>query len=335
MLQKDTRIGVLGDGGWGTTLSLLLADKGYAVSLWGVFPDYIKEIRRSRENNKFLPGFKIPENVTLTASLREVSEGSELLVLAVPAQYLRSVLTKLKKESSAKKKYVIVAKGIETQSLKTLSQVLREIMGNVPTAVLSGPNIAREVALKVPAAASVASRDAKLASRVCQVFETKTFRLFESQDVLGVELGGAVKNVIAIGAGIAEGMGYGANTRAVFFARGVAEMARLGRAMGARRETFMGLSGLGDLATTCLSPQSRNHWLGCEIGKGKKLEQILKETEMVVEGVETARSTYRLAVKHRVSMPICGAVYKILFKKKDPRHLIDALWKGGTRRETD
>lgn len=336
MPKKDTRIGVLGDGGWGTTLSLLLAGKGYGVCLWGFFPAYIEEVSKSRENSKFLPGFKIPESVLLTSSLSNVTEVSELLVLAVPAQHLRGVLARLKKEKDwRQKKYVIVAKGIETRSLKTMSQVLHEILGHVATAVVSGPNIAREVALKAPAAASVASREAKFASQVRQIFETETFRLFESNDVVGVELGGALKNVIAIGAGIAEGMGYGANTRAVFFARGVAEMARLGKAMGAKRETFTGLSGLGDLATTCLSPQSRNHWLGCEIGKGKKLEQILKQTEMVVEGVETARSVRRLGAKHDVSMPISEAVYKILFKRKDPRYLIEALWKSGARREID
>ncbi len=335
MYQKDTRIGVLGDGGWGTTLSLLLAGKGYRVCLWGAFPAYVEEMRRSGENSKFLPGFKIPKKVRLTSSLEEVFERAELLVLAVPAQYLRSVLTRLKKETGGKKKYAIVAKGIETRSLKTLSQVLHEICGNVPAAVVSGPNIAREVALKAPAAASVASRNAALAAQVRRIFETETFRLFESDDVLGVELGGALKNVVAIGAGIAEGMGYGANTRAVFFARGVAEMARLGKKMGGQRETFMGLSGLGDLATTCLSPHSRNHRLGIEIGKGKKLERILKQTEMVVEGVETARSAHRLAAKHGVPMPICGAVYKILFKKEDPQYLIDSLWKSPTRRETD
>ena len=335
MPKKDTRITVLGDGGWGTTLSLLLADKGFRVCLWGAFPAYIDEVRRTRENTKFLPGFKIPENVSLTSSIKDALKAADLLVLAVPAQHLRSVLMRLKKEGAAKKKYVIVGKGIETSSLKTLSQILREILGSVPVAVVSGPNIAREVALKVPGAASVASSDAKFASRVREIFETKTFCLFETQDVLGVELGGALKNVIAIGSGIAEGMGYGDNTRAVFFARGVAEMARLGKKMGARRETFMGLSGLGDLATTCLSPHSRNHRLGIEIGKGKKLEQILKQSEMVVEGVETARSARRLSAKYKVAMPICETVYKILFKNVDPRQLIDALWKGGERKESD
>ena len=335
MPQKDTKICVLGDGGWGTTLSLLLAEKGFEVCLWGAFPDYVEEVRKTRENTKFLPGFKIPENVKLTASLNAAVSSSDMVVIAVPAQFVRSVLQKIKKDKFQKKSFVIVCKGIETKSLMVMSQVLRDVLGQVHTAVISGPNIAREVALKIPAAASVASKNTRLSAQVRGVFSTDTFRLFETEDVLGVELGGSLKNVIAIGAGIAEGMGYGANTRAVFFARGLAEMANLGRAMGAHRETFMGLSGLGDLATTCLSPQSRNHCLGCDIGKGKKLSELLKRTEMVVEGVETARSAYRLSKKHRVPMPISESVYHILFDKKDPRHLLDALWKGGSRREIE
>ena len=335
MSQKDTKVSILGDGGWGTTLSLLLARKGLELCLWGAFPDYVKEVRKTRENSKFLPGFKIPENVRLSSSLTEACSAAEMVVIAVPAQFMRGVLVKIKKEKIHANVFVIVSKGIETRSLKVMSQVLVEVLGRVPFAVVSGPNIAREVALEQPAAAAIASKDGALASRVRELFSTDTFRLFESQDVLGVELGGSLKNVIAIGAGIVEGMGLGANTRAVFFARGLAEMARLGRKMGAQRETFMGLSGLGDLATTCLSPQSRNHWLGREIGQGKKLVDILKRTEMVVEGVETARSAYRLSIKHRVSMPISESVYRILFEKEDPRRILDALWKGGPRREID
>ena len=333
MSQKDTKISVLGDGGWGTTLSLLLAQKGFDICLWGAFPGYVEQVRRSRENVKFLPGFKIPENVELTPSLERAYRASNVIVLAVPAQHVRSVLERIKQEKRPAKLFVIVSKGIETKSLKVLSQVLQEVLGKKTLAVVSGPNIAREVALKIPAAASVASRDPRVASRVRELFSTETFRLFESEDVLGVELGGSLKNVIAIGAGIVEGMGLGANTRAVFFARGLAEMARLGQKMGARRETFMGLSGLGDLATTCLSPQSRNHWLGCEIGRGKKLEELLKGMEMVVEGVETARSAYRLAKKHRVSMTISESVYHILFEKGNPKGILDALWKGGAKKE--
>ena len=334
MSQKDTAITILGDGGWGTTLALLLARKGKNVCLWGAFPEYVESTIKVRENMKFLPGFKIPKNVRLTSSLPEAISPN-IIAIAVPAQFVRGVLEKLKKEKISGKEFVIFSKGLETSSLKTMSQVLNEVLGQVPCAAVSGPNIAREIALEQPAAASVASKNEALASRICELFATDTFRLFESEDVLGVEIGGSLKNVIAIGAGIAEGMGLGANTRAVFFARGLAEIARLGQKMGAKRETFMGLSGLGDLATTCLSPHSRNHWLGCEIGQGKKLDQILKRTEMVVEGVETARSAYQLAQKHKVLMPISTAVYKIMFEKQAPRSILEALWKDATRKEID
>ena len=228
-----------------------------------------------------------------------------------------------------------MAKGVETRSLKVMSQVVREVLGSVKLAVLSGPNIAREVALKMPAAASVASNDARTAKRVREIFSTEYFTLFESSDMLGVELGGSLKNVIALCAGMVEGMGLGSNTRALLLARGIAEMARLGEAMGAKRETFMGLSGLGDLATTCLSPHSRNRSLGCEIGKGKKLKDILKETEMVVEGVETAKAAHRLAKKYKVPMPISEAVYKILFENEKPELAVAALLHSGLRRELD
>ena len=335
MLHKDTKISILGDGGWGTTLSLLLAGKGYTIKLWGAFPSYVKEVQKIRENRKFLPGFKIPENVELVTSLHEACVGSEWIVLAIPSQFMRSVLQGVKKEKIDHKFFVTVAKGLETQSLKVMSQVIREELGRVKLAVISGPTIARDVALKMPAAASVASADAGLAAKVREIFTTEYFSLFESDDMLGVELGGSLKNVIAICAGIVEGMGYGSNTRAVLFARGVAEMARLGEAMGGKRQTFTGLSGLGDLATTCLSPHSRNRWLGEEIGKGKPLGKVLKETEMVVEGVETAKAAYRLSKKYKVPMPISQAVYEILFEGCDPKEAVLALMKRGPHKESD
>ena len=334
MLHKDTKISVLGDGGWGTTLSLLLAGKGYHPRLWGAFPIYVEEMRKKRENFKFLPGLHIPENLLLTSNLTEAL-ASEYLVLAVPSQFMRAVVRRLKKRGLAGKTFVVVAKGIETRSLKVMSQVVREVLGPVKLAVLSGPNIAREIALKMPAAASVASDDRATAKRVREIFSSEYFTLFESSDMLGVQLGGSVKNVIALCAGMVEGMGLGSNTRALLLARGLAEMARLGEAMGAKRETFMGLSGLGDLATTCLSPHSRNRSLGCEIGKGKKLNEILKETEMVVEGVETAKAVHRLAKKYRIAMPISEAVYKILFEHEKPELAVKALLNSGLRRELD
>ena len=335
MSQKDTKISILGDGGWGTTLALLLAGKGYDVTLWGAFPKYVEEVRKKRENRKFLPGFKIPENVRLSSDIQEACARAEIIVIAAPSQYVRSVVQKIKKEKIHRKIFVAVAKGIETQSLKVMSQVIHEELGNVQLCVLSGPSIAREVALKMPAAASLASTNKELSARMRKIFMTDYFSVFESEDVLGVELGGSLKNVIAISAGIVEGLGFGSNTRAALFARGVAEMARLGYVMGARRETFMGLSGLGDLATTCLSPHSRNRWLGEEIGKGKSLKKILGGTEMVVEGVETAKSAYQLAKKHKVSMPITEAVYGILFRNNNPRETVKALMNREPHRELD
>jgi glycerol-3-phosphate dehydrogenase (NAD(P)+) len=335
MVHKDTKISVLGDGGWGTTLALLLAGKGFRVVLWGAFPDYVEEIRKKRENYKFLPGFKIPENVNPVSDIHAACAASDWIVLAAPSQFMRRVVRGIKKDKLRHKSFVTVAKGIETHTLKTMSQVIYEEMGKVSLAVISGPTIARDVALKMPAAASVASSNEALASRVREIFATDYFSLFESGDVLGVELGGAIKNVIAICAGIVQGLGYGSNTRAVLFARGVAEMSRLGEAMGARRQTFTGLSGLGDLATTCLSPHSRNLWLGEEIGKGLVLSKILKETEMVIEGVETAKATHQLSKKFRVSMPISQAVYEILFRGGDPKKAVQALMKRGPHREFD
>ena len=334
MVHKDTKISVLGDGGWGMTLSLLLAEKGYNPFLWGHFGGYVDEIRKKRENFKFLPGFHIPENLRLTSVLSEAA-ASDFLVLAVPSQYMRAVLMQLKKEKLTGKTFIIVAKGIETRSLKVMSQVVKEVLGPVKIAVLSGPTIAREIALKMPAAACVASTDPKISKRAREIFSTEHFTVFESSDILGVQLGGSVKNVIALCAGMVEGMGLGSNTRALLLARGVAEMARLGEAMGAKRETFMGLSGLGDLATTCLSPHSRNRSLGVEIGKGKKLKQILGRSEMVVEGVETAKAVHCLAKKHRVPMPISAAVYKILFEHERPETAVKALLYSGLKKESD
>ncbi len=324
-VYKDTKISILGDGGWGTTLALLLAEKGYEVRLWGAFPEYVEEIRRKRENVKFLPGFRIPEKVRLTPDIHEACRQADIAVLAAPSQFMRGVLKKIGKTGLRHLSFVSVAKGIETKSLKTMSQVVADELGRVPLSVISGPCIAREVALKMPSAASVASNRRGDPKKIRKIFETAAFSLFENDDLVGVELGGSIKNVIAICSGIVEGLGFGANTRAVLFARGLAEMARLGTAMGARRETFMGLSGLGDLTTTCLSPQSRNRWLGKEIAKGVGLKYVLKGTEMVVEGVATAEAATRLARKHKIAMPISEAVYHILFKGAEPRQVVKAL----------
>lgn len=335
MSSRDTRVALLGDGGWGTTLALVVAGKKIPVTLWGAFPDYVEEMRRTRENVKFLRGFQIPPGVRLEHDIHAAVKSAAIVALAVPTQHLRGVLARLSPKELQDKTVVSVAKGIEAKSLKTPSQIVAERFPSVKTAVLSGPCIAREVAEKTPSAASVASRDPRAAKTAREIFSTPTFVLFESPDTIGVELGGAVKNVLAIGSGIVEGLGCGANTRALVFARGVAEMARLGRTMGARRETFMGLSGLGDLATTCLSPISRNRSLGEAIGKGGKLSTLLGKTEMVVEGVETAKAVYRLSKKRRVTMPISEAVYKVLFEGKKPSLVVAALLDTKYAKESD
>ncbi len=335
MFPQDTKVTILGDGGWGTALALLLSSKGRSVNLWGAFPEYVKIEAKTRENKKFLPGFRIPSSVTFYSDVHKACLAADLIVIAVPSQHLRSVIQKVKRDKIHHKVFITVSKGIEISTLKVMSQVVHDELGSVQQCILSGPTIAREVALKLPGAASIASVNHELAGRVRRLFTTDYFSLYESEDVLGVELGGALKNVIAISAGIVEGLGYGSNTRAVLFARGVAEMARLGHAMGARRETFMGLSGLGDLATTCLSPHSRNRSLGEEIGKGRRLKALLKDTEMVVEGVDTARAAYRLAKRHEVVMPIVEAVYGILFNSHNPGDAVKALLKREPHRELD
>lgn len=316
---------VIGDGGWGTTLSVLLSRKGFNVTLWGAFPDYVKVLQFGRENIKFLPGVKIPENVQLTSSLDDALRSKELIVLAVPSQHMRAVLAMLKMHNTSGSVFVSVTKGIEVRTLKRMSEVILEVLGDNRLAVLSGPTIALEVANGAPATIVAASEDLMLAKMAQEVFMTDRFRVYTTSDVIGVELGGSLKNVIAIASGICDALGFGTNAKAAVLTRGLAEIARLGLAMGAKRETFYGLSGLGDLTTTCMSQYSRNRWLGEEIGKGKVLKEILKETDMVVEGVATSKSAYELSKKYKVDMPIVYEIYKALYENKDPKIAVHDL----------
>ena len=318
-------IAVIGDGGWGTTLAILLSMKGFDVSLWSAFPEYAGIVKKSRENVKFLPGIKIPSEVAITGSLSEALKGRNLVVLAVPSQFMRGVLKNIKAEDIAGKRFVSVTKGIENGTLKRMSEVIIECLGKQKLAVLSGPTIAHEVANLSPTTAVIASDDEGLAKDAQNAFLTDRFRAYTSDDMLGVELGGALKNVIAIAAGALDGLGFGTNAKAALLTRGIVEIARLGMAMGAKRETFYGLSGLGDLTTTCVSQYSRNRWLGEEIGRGKKLADILKETDMVVEGVATAKSAYDLAKKHNIEMPITTEIHKVLYEDKDPKMALHEL----------
>ncbi len=319
------KLAVIGDGGWGTTLAILLSNKGLDVTLWGAFPDYIEILKSRRENIKFLPGVKIPGNVKFTASMGEAIGGKEIIVFAAPSQFARGVLTILKMESISGKKFVSVTKGIENSSLKRISEVIYEVLGRQPLAVLSGPTIALEVANGAPTTVVAASDDAALARETQDIFMTERFRVYTASDVTGVELGGSLKNIIAIAAGAADAMGFGTNAKAAILTRGLVEIVRLGVAMGAKRETFYGLSGLGDLATTCISQYSRNRWLGEEIGKGKSLKEVLNETDMIVEGVATAKSAYDLSKKFKVEMPIASEIYRLLYENKDPRRAVRDL----------
>ena len=320
------KISVLGDGGWGTALAILLKNKGFDVSLWGVFKEDIEAMKLDEENKKFLPGFKISKGIQLYSDMYLACEGANMIVLAIPSRFFRDVITKNKnilKESQAG--FVSVVKGIEEKSLKRMSEIAAEILGGVNIAVLSGPSIAPEVGRGIPTAVVVASEDEIFARRVSDVFRTERFRVYTNRDVIGVELGGALKNIIAIAAGISDGLGFGANTKAALLTRGLAEMTRLGVVMGAFRETMQGLSGLGDMITTCVSLEGRNHKFGVEIGKGNKPELLLNKSVMEIEGAWTSRAAVELGKKYNIELPITQQVYAVLFENKSPLSAVSEL----------
>lgn len=319
------KITVIGDGGWGTTLAMILNQKGNSVTVWGVFPDYIETMKSKRENIKFLPGVKIPEAIALTSELAPAVRDSEILVLAAPSQHMREVAGRMKGFKLDGKLFVSVSKGIENHSLMRMSQVIRDVLGKVKIGVLSGPTISYEVARGLPTTVVAASEEENIAQEIQDLFMTENFRIYTNTDLVGVELGGSLKNVIAIAAGISDGMGFGVNTKSGLLVRGIVEIARLGAAMGAKQETFYGISGLGDLVTTCVSTHGRNRWFGEEVGKGKKPEAVLKSTEMVVEGVGTAESCNELRKKHNIEMPIAEEIYAIIYQGKDPKTAVRDL----------
>ncbi len=335
MITKIKTISIIGDGGWGTTLAVHLAQKGYRVYLWGPFSQYTQEIERTRFNSKFLPGIRIPPKVTVTSDLKHVLTVSDLIVFAVPSQYAASVLAEIKKTKVPlrQKIFLSVTKGIDTKTYKRISEMMNKYLGNVPLAVLSGPTIAMEVAKGVPSTAVIASKNLRLAEKLQVIFTSKTFRIYTNTDVVGVELGGSLKNVIAIACGVCDGLGFGTNTKSALLTRGLSEMSRLGKVMGAKAETFAGLTGLGDLATTAFNPKSRNRSVGEMLGKGSTIKQILSSMEMVAEGVETVKAVCRLAKKHRVPMPISTEVYNIIYKNKSPVKAVGDLMKRRVKAE--
>ena len=319
-------LAVIGAGSWGTALAHLLGEKGHTVRLWAFEPEVYQELARNRKNSTFLPEVRLSANVSFTQDFSEALNGAQVIVMAVPSHVFRNMLGDLAPHLPPATVLLSATKGIETETLLTMDGVVREVLGaEVPYAVLGGPSFAREVAKKLPTAVTIACRDSKVAHRLQRFFSTAYFRVYTSWDVTGVELGGALKNIFAIGTGILEGMGLKDNSRAALITRGLAEMTRLGLRMGANPMTLAGLGGLGDLVLTCTSRQSRNFQVGLRLGQGETLDQILASTQMVAEGVKNARAFHLLAQHLGVEMPLVEAVYNILYEGLSPKEAVKKI----------
>ena len=321
------KIVVIGAGSWGTALAVVLAKKGYQVVMWEYLSEKAKELQEKRENPVFLPGVKFPSTITVTDSLEDILKDSNFLLFSVPAQVLRKVVPLIAPQLREDITIINSAKGIEVTSGLRLSEVIKEeILGKYHKNIiaLSGPTHAEEVGIELPSAI-VAAGDLERGKKVQQLFSTDYFRVYTSTDILGVELGGAVKNCIAITSGISDGLGYGDNSRAALITRGLAEMSRFGEFFGADPKTFAGLAGMGDLIVTCTSKHSRNRGVGERIGKGEKVEDILSSMVMVAEGVPTLKAVKELADKHGISMPIVNATYGIVYEGKSIKEALYSL----------
>lgn len=321
------KIAVIGGGSWGTGLAFLMADRGYDVTIWVYEKELVASINDQHENVLFLPGVALSHRIEATPSLEEAVKDARVVLFAVPSHVARSVLMNLAPVLPLETPVISGTKGIENDTLLLTSQIMEEILPTPPSniAALSGPSFAKEVCQRHPTAVSLAAKDHDLAVRLQPLFTTHYFKAFTTTDILGVQLGGALKNVIALAAGGADGLGFGHNTRAALISRGLAEITRLGQALGADTKTFSGLSGLGDLILTSTGALSRNRTVGYQIGRGEKLPEILKEMRMVAEGIQTTRAAHLLAQKHGVRMPIVQQVYSVLFEDKDPRRAVTDL----------
>ncbi len=317
---------VMGDGGWGTALALLLHHRGVQVTLWGHSPEHVDEMLEQRENRRYLPGIKLPTALRISADPSTACHRAQLLVSAAPTQFLRSVAERFEDVLDGAAPIVSATKGLEIETLKRPTEILEDVFGERPMCVLSGPSHAEEVAQFKPATVVAASLDEEFSRAVQDVFSGESFRVYTSTDSIGVELGGALKNVIAIAAGISDGLGLGDNAKAALVTRGMVEIARVGVARGARLETFFGLAGIGDLVTTCCSGHSRNRALGEAIGRGESLESILARTRTVAEGVWTTKALFGPESElSGVSMPIAAEVHAVLFEGKHPRDAVSDL----------
>ena len=319
-------VAVLGVGSWGTALALLLARNGYPVRLWGHDPDEVAPLGRDRENRRYLPGIPFPAGLTVSADLAATLTGVDLALVVVPSHAYRATLEQVRPYLPATAGLAWATKGLEPGSGRFLHEVTAEVLGETwPAAVISGPSFASEVAQGLPTAVTVAAHEVDHARQVAMVLHGSNLRAYTSTDVIGVELGGAIKNVLASAAGIADGLGFGANARAALITRGLAEMVRLGLAAGGQRETFMGLTGVGDLVLTCTDDQSRNRRFGLAIGRGEPVETALAAIGQVVEGAATAREALRLARSRRVEMPITEQVDRVLHHGQNPRRAVELL----------
>ncbi|SHK39323.1 NAD(P)H-dependent glycerol-3-phosphate dehydrogenase [Paramaledivibacter caminithermalis] len=307
------KIGVLGAGSWGTALSIVLADKGHSVNLWGRNQEHIESLRCTRENSKYLPNAVLSQNINMYTDICDCIKGCSIIVLAVSSQGIRETLEKIKGYVSKEQIFVNVSKGIENNSLLRISQIVNDYYPDNHYVALSGPSHAEEVCKGIPTTIVSASKSRYAAEYVQDIFITNKLRVYTNPDVVGVELGGSLKNVIALGAGISDGLGYGDNAKAALMTRGIREIARLGEAMGANISTFAGLTGIGDLIVTCTSMHSRNRRCGIQLGQGKSLKEAVASIGMVVEGVYTTKAAYELSKKFKIEMPITNEIYKILY----------------------
>ncbi|MCI7181831.1 MAG: NAD(P)H-dependent glycerol-3-phosphate dehydrogenase [Schaedlerella sp.] len=318
-------VGIIGAGSWGTALSVLLYDNGHHVTVWSIDPQEVQMLDVKREHQKKLPGVKLPDDMKITGDLESAVRGKDFLVLAVPSPFTRATAKKMVPYVSEGQIIVDVAKGIEETTLMTLSQQIEEEIPQADVAVLSGPSHAEEVGRKLPTTCVVGAKTRKTAEYLQSAFISNVFRVYTSPDILGIELGGSLKNVIALAAGMADGLGYGDNTKAALITRGIAEIARLGVKMGGKIQTFTGLTGIGDLIVTCASVHSRNRKAGYLMGQGKTMQEAMDEVQMVVEGVYSAKAAAKLAEKYQVSMPIVAEVNSILFEGKSAAQAVSDL----------
>ena len=327
-VDQDLKIGVVGAGSWGTALANLLGCKEYPLDWWVFEPDVCRQIAKQHENKVYLPGITLSPNLRPTNDLEAVVSDKDLVLVVVPSHVMRETTQRMTQAIGSETIVVSASKGIENKTHLTMSGIIRETLSGLADdrlAVISGPSFAREVVRKAPTVVTVASRSLVTAEKVQHVFATPYFRVYSNQDMIGVELGGAVKNVIAIAAGVIDGLGLGLNTRAALITRGLVEIQRLGKRLGADQRTLAGIAGVGDLILTCTGDLSRNHTVGKKIGEGLKLDDILSEMRMVAEGVKTAKSVYNLSRKVEVEMPICREMYRILYEEASPQEAVYRL----------